>query len=46
MAAAVMLNLLMAALAGYLAPAVIERTGRDPAFGSAVLTTRVRHFFV
>ena len=39
MAAAMLLNLLVAAVAGYLAPAVIERTGRDPAFGSAVLTT-------
>jgi magnesium transporter len=34
-----MLNLLVAALAGYMAPSMIERTGRDPAFGSAVLTT-------
>lgn len=39
MAAAMMLNLLVAALAGYLAPALIDRMGRDPAFGSAVLTT-------
>jgi magnesium transporter len=39
MAAAMMLNLVVAALAGYFAPALIERAGRDPAFGSAVLTT-------
>ena len=39
MAASMMLNLLVAAMAGYMAPALIERTGRDPAFGSAVLTT-------
>jgi magnesium transporter len=39
MAAAMMLNLLVAAMAGYLAPAMIDRMGRDPAFGSAVLTT-------
>jgi len=29
----------VAALAGYFAPALIDRFGRDPAFGSAVLTT-------
>ncbi|NTV96162.1 MAG: magnesium transporter [Thiobacillus sp.] len=39
MAAAMMLNLVVAALAGYFAPAIIDRFGRDPAFGSAVLTT-------
>lgn len=39
MATAMLLNLLVAALAGYFAPALIERMGRDPAFGSAVLTT-------
>ncbi|NWG86115.1 MAG: magnesium transporter [Hydrogenophilaceae bacterium] len=39
MAAAMMLNLIVAALAGYFAPALIDRMGRDPAFGSAVLTT-------
>jgi magnesium transporter len=39
MAAAMMLNLVVAALAGYFAPAAIDRLGRDPAFGSAVLTT-------
>lgn len=39
MAAAMMLNLMVAALAGYFAPALIERFGRDPAYGSAVLTT-------
>ena len=39
MAAAMLLNLLVAAIAGYFAPAFIDRLGRDPAFGSAVLTT-------
>jgi len=39
MAASMMLNLVVAALAGYFAPALIDRLGRDPAFGSAVLTT-------
>ncbi|MBI5331840.1 MAG: magnesium transporter [Betaproteobacteria bacterium] len=39
MAASMLLNLLVAALAGYFAPALIDRLGRDPAFGSAVLTT-------
>ena len=39
MAAAMLLNLIVAAMAGYLAPATIERFGHDPAFGSAVLTT-------
>lgn len=39
MAGAMMLNLLVAAMAGYFAPAMIDRSGRDPAFGSAVLTT-------
>jgi magnesium transporter len=39
MAAAMMLNLLVAAMAGYFAPALIDRFGRDPAFGTAVLTT-------
>ncbi|MDP2834886.1 MAG: magnesium transporter [Pseudomonadota bacterium] len=39
MAAAMLLNLIVAAMAGYLAPAMIDRLGRDPAFGSAVLTT-------
>jgi magnesium transporter len=39
MAAAMMLNLVVAALAGYFAPSLIDRFGRDPAFGSAVLTT-------
>jgi len=39
MAGAMMLNLIVAALAGYFAPTLIDRFGRDPAFGSAVLTT-------
>ncbi len=41
MAAAMLLNLIVAALAGYFAPAILERFGRDPAFGSAVITTFV-----
>ncbi len=39
MAAAMLLNQVVAALAGYFAPAVIYRLGRDPAYGSAVLLT-------
>ncbi len=39
MSAAMLLNLLVAALAGFFAPTTIDRFGRDPAFGSAVLTT-------
>ncbi len=39
MAAAMLLNQVVAALAGYFAPAVIHRLGRDPAYGSAVLLT-------
>jgi len=39
MAAAMLLNLLVAAVAGFFAPVTIHRAGRDPAFGSAVLTT-------
>jgi magnesium transporter len=39
MAAAMTLNLLVTAVAGYLALATIDRMGRDPAFGSAVLLT-------
>jgi magnesium transporter len=39
MALAMLLNLLVAALAGYFAPALIDRFGRDPAYGSSVLTT-------
>jgi magnesium transporter len=39
MAAAMLLNQVVAALAGYFAPALIHRLGRDPAFGSAVLLT-------
>lgn len=39
MATAMLLNLVVAALAGYFAPAIIDKFGRDPAFGSAVLTT-------
>ena len=39
MAAAMLLNQVVAALAGYFAPAVIHHMGRDPAYGSAVLLT-------
>lgn len=39
MAAAMLLNQVVAALAGYFAPAVIHQMGRDPAYGSAVLLT-------
>ncbi len=39
MAAAMLLNQVVAALAGYFAPSIIDRLGRDPAFGSAVLLT-------
>ena len=39
MGAAMLLNLMVAALAGYFAPALLDRFGHDPAFGSAVLTT-------
>ncbi len=39
MALAMTLNLLIAALAGYAAPSIIHRFGRDPAYGSAVLLT-------
>ncbi len=39
MAAAMLLNLMVAAMAGYFAPVAIERSGRDPAFGSPVLLT-------
>ncbi len=39
MALAMLLNLTVAALAGFLAPTLIDRLGRDPAFGTAVLIT-------
>ncbi len=39
MAVAMLLNLLVAATAGYLAPRLIGSTGRDPAYGSPILTT-------
>jgi magnesium transporter len=39
MAVSMLLNLLVAATAGYLAPCFIESTGRDPAYGSPILTT-------
>ena len=39
MAAAMTLNLLVAALAGLFIPLALDRMGRDPAFGSSVLLT-------
>ncbi|HNQ05464.1 MAG TPA: magnesium transporter [Thiobacillaceae bacterium] len=39
MASAMLLNLLVAALAGHFAPALLKRLGSDPAYGSAILTT-------
>ena len=39
MAMAMLLNLTVAALAGFFAPTLIDRLGRDPAFGTAVLIT-------
>jgi len=39
MALAMLLNLTVAALAGFFAPTLIGRLGRDPAFGTAVLIT-------
>ncbi len=39
MAAAMLLNQLVAAMAGFFPPALLDRFGLDPAFGSAVLTT-------
>jgi magnesium transporter len=39
MASAMLLSLMVAALAGYLAPIIIVRLGHDPAFGAHVLLT-------
>ena len=39
MALAMLLNLTVAALAGFFAPTLIDRLGHDPAFGTAVLIT-------
>ncbi len=39
MSVAMLLNLLVSALAGYMAPVIIERMGHDPAFGAHVLLT-------
>jgi magnesium transporter len=39
MAAAMLLNLLVAALVGVSVPLLLHRSGRDPAFGSSVLLT-------
>lgn len=38
-AAAILLNLLIAALAGIVVPLLLERLGRDPALGSSILLT-------
>jgi magnesium transporter len=39
MMAAMMLNLLVAALVGILVPLTMQKLGRDPAYGSSVLLT-------
>jgi magnesium transporter len=39
MSAAMVLNLLLAALAGALVPMVLKRTGQDPALGSSIILT-------
>jgi magnesium transporter len=39
MAAAMLINLVLAPLVGIAVPAAIHRLGRDPAFGSSVLLT-------
>jgi len=39
MALAMLLNLVVAAMAGYTIPLVMERFGRDPAVGSSVFLT-------
>ncbi len=39
MAAAMLMNLIVASMAGYLAPMIITRLGHDPAFGAHVLLT-------
>ena len=39
MAAAILLNLMAAALVGVAVPLVLQRSGRDPAYGSSVLLT-------
>jgi magnesium transporter len=39
MSAAMLLSLIVAAVAGFLAPIVIVRLGHDPAFGAHVLLT-------
>jgi magnesium transporter len=41
MAAAILLNLILAAVIGIAVPAAMHRLGRDPAFGSSVLLTFV-----
>jgi magnesium transporter len=44
MGLAIVINLFVAALAGVLAPIVLERLGRDPAVSSSVLVTFVTDF--
>jgi magnesium transporter len=39
MASAMLLNLIVASMAGYMAPLIITRLGHDPAFGAHVLLT-------
>jgi magnesium transporter len=39
MSAAMLMNLIVASMAGYLAPLIITRLGHDPAFGAHVLLT-------
>jgi magnesium transporter len=41
MAAAMMLNMLVAAAAGVLTPLILERMGRDPVMGSSILLTGI-----
>jgi magnesium transporter len=41
MAAAMLLNMLVAATAGVLCPLVLERLGRDPVMGSSILLTGI-----
>jgi magnesium transporter len=41
MAAAMLLNMLLAAIAGVLCPFILERLGRDPVMGSSILLTGI-----
>jgi magnesium transporter len=38
-AAALMLNMMLAAVVGVLTPVVLQRLGRDPAMGSSIVLT-------